>query len=93
MTFPELRARIDERIATDARLQGAACELHGDASQWTLNAQSVAFRADGSTGILAEYRSAGELVHSRIFAASPMSIARIVTTAAEHLTAYALHRM
>jgi hypothetical protein len=92
MTFPEIRASIDARIETEPRLQGSRRELEGESSIWRLNRQIVTISASGSTGILVEYLSDDRLVHSKIFAASPLSIERIVTTAAEHLTAYAFHR-
>jgi hypothetical protein len=92
MTFPEIRASIDARIEAEPRLQGSHCELEGENSIWTLNRQVVTISPSGSTGILVEYISDERLVHSKIFAASPLSIERIVTTAAEHLTAYAFHR-
>jgi hypothetical protein len=93
MTFPELRAMIDARLEADTRLEGSRCEMQGEASTWILNNESVALSAAGSTGILVEYLSNGRVVHSRIFAASPLSVERIGNSSAEHLTAYALHRM
>jgi hypothetical protein len=93
MTFPELRAMIDARLEADPRLEGSHNELLGDACTWYLNNESVMFTAAGSTGILVEYLSTGRIVHSRIFAMSPLSVDRIVNSSAEHLTAYVLHRM
>lgn len=93
MTFSELCALIDERIESDVRLSGAVHESDAETSRWTLNAQSVTIRAVGSTGLAVEYWNGESMVHSRTFAASPLMVDRIVTTIAEHLTAYALHRM
>ena len=93
MTFSELRAMIDSRLEGDARLDGSRRELHDESCTWTLNNEGVALSAAGSTGILVEYLRGGSVVHQRIFAASPLSVDRIVNTAAEHLTAYVLHRM
>lgn len=92
MTFPELRAMIDERLEAEPRLQGSRCEVHGEGSVWTRAKQVVAIGASGSTGILVEYLSDGQPVRTKIFALSPMSVERIVISSAEHLTCYAFHR-
>jgi hypothetical protein len=92
MTFPELRARVDEQLETEPRLQGSRRELFGENCVWTRGRESVAISASGTTGILVELMSSDRLVRSKIFALSPMMVERIVTTAAEHLTAYAFHR-
>jgi hypothetical protein len=92
MTFPEIRASIDERLETEPRLAGSRRELQDDMSVWTRDKQAVAIAPSGSTGILVEYRSEGRPVRRKIFAASPMSVDRIVVTSAEHLTDYAFHR-
>ena len=93
MTFSELRAMIDARLEGDPRLAGSRCEVSGEACTWSLNAESVSLSSSGSTGILVDYWSSDRIVHSRIFAASRLTVDRIANTAAEHLTAYALHRM
>jgi len=92
MTFPELRALIDEQIEAEPRLHGSRRELSGENCVWTLGRESIMISASGSTGVLVELMSGDRLVRSKIFALSPMMVARIVTTAAEHLTAYAFHR-
>ena len=92
MTFPEVRALVDEQLETEPRLQGARRELSGETCVWTRGREAVAISASGSTGILVELMSGDRLVRSKVFALSPMSVERIVTTAAEHLTAYAFHR-
>ncbi|HEV8020072.1 MAG TPA: hypothetical protein VGP41_02340 [Candidatus Lustribacter sp.] len=92
MTFAELRAEIDDRLAAEPRLQGGRRELEGEKSVWTRHGEIVTIGPSGTTGILVEYRTDGRLVHRKIFAASPMSIERIVITSAEHLTSYAFHR-
>jgi hypothetical protein len=43
----------------------------------------------GSTGIAVALLRGDSVVHERIFAASSMSITRIVRTITEHLTGYA----
>ena len=92
MTFPELRALVDEQLEAEPRLNGSRRELSGESCEWTRGRETVAISASGSTGVLVELLSGDRLVRSKIFALSPMSIERIVTTAAEHLTAYAFHR-
>jgi hypothetical protein len=92
MHFSELRAAIDERLGAEPRLHGSRCELQGQNSVWTRDNQVVVIGASGSTGILVEYLSDGSPVRSKIFAASPMSVDRIVISSAEHLTGYAFHR-
>jgi hypothetical protein len=92
MTFAELRAEIDDRLAAEPRLQGSRRELEDERSVWTRYGEIVTIGPSGTTGILVEYRTDGRLVHRKIFAASPMSVGRIVITAAEHLTSYAFHR-
>jgi hypothetical protein len=92
MTFPEIRASIDAGLEAEPRLQGSRCEEHGGRSVWTRNEQVVAIGASGSTGILVEYLSNGHPIRNKIFAASPMSVDRIVISSAEHLTGYAFHR-
>jgi hypothetical protein len=92
MTFPELRAMIDSRLEAEPRLDGSVRELRGDDCVWTRNDEGVAIRAQGSTGILLEYLSRGRVVHQRVYAASPLSIERVVNTCAEHLTGYIVHR-
>jgi hypothetical protein len=93
MTFGELLAAIDERLAAEPRLADAHREEDGvEHSTWTSNRESVSIGPSGTTGIVVHYRSDGRAVHSKIFALSPMSVDRIVTSAAEHLTRYAYHR-
>ncbi len=92
MTFPELRALVDEQLEAEPRLHGSVRELSGESCEWTRGREAVAISPSGSTGVLVELMSGDRLVRSKIFALSPMSISRIVTTVAEHLTAYAFHR-
>jgi hypothetical protein len=92
MTFPELRSAIDHRLAAEPRLEGSECELSGEVCTWTMGRESVVISSSGSTGIHVEYRSHGRLVRTKIFAASPLSVDRIVITSAEHLTGYVFHR-
>lgn len=92
MTFAELRAEIDERLAAEPRLQGSRRELDGEKSVWTRDREIVLIGPSGTTGILVELSTNGRVVRSKIFAASPMSVERIVITSAEHLTSYAFHR-
>jgi hypothetical protein len=90
MTFEELRAAVDERLESEPRLRGI--QHDPNAGLWMLNQETVVLSPSGSTGILVEYLSRDRLVRTKIFAASPMSVERIVTTSAEHLTSYVFHR-
>jgi hypothetical protein len=92
MTFADIRALIDASLASIPRLREGAHDVTGEASRWSLADQVVAIQPSGSTGILVEYLTNGRLAHKKVFAASPMSVDRIVHTAAEHLTAYTYHR-
>jgi hypothetical protein len=92
MTFAEIRALIDARLEAEPRLEGSRRELSGENCVWTRNGEVVAISAAGSTGILVEYLSDGRPIRSKVFAASPVSVERIVTSLAEHLTGYAFHR-
>jgi hypothetical protein len=92
MTFPEILAAIDERLAAEPRLAGAQRESSADGSTWTRNRESVAITTSGSTGLLVLYLSDGKIVRRKGFARSSMSVERIVTSSAEHLTGYAFHR-
>ena len=92
MTFPEILTSIDEQLAAELRLAGSHRESSTDGSTWTRNREGVAITASGTTGLLVAFLSDGEIVRSRVFARSPMSVERIVTSSAEHLTGYAFHR-
>lgn len=93
MTFGELLAAIDERLGAEPRLVEAHREENGgEHSTWVSNRESVSIGPSGATGIVVTYLSSGRVVRSKIFALSEMSVDRIVTTVAEHLTAYAFHR-
>lgn len=92
MTFAELRAAIDDRLAAEPRLQGSRREREGEKSVWTRDREIVAIGPSGTTGVIVEYITNGRVVRSKIFAASPMSVERIVITSAEHLTSYVFHR-
>jgi hypothetical protein len=92
MTFPELRALIEARLEAEPRLDGSVRELRGDECVWTRNDEGVAIRPEGSTGIVLEYLSRGQIVHKRVYAASPLSVERVANTCAEHLTGYTVHR-
>jgi hypothetical protein len=93
MTFGDLLAAIDDRLAAEPRLADAHREEDGvEHSTWTSNRESVSIGPSGTTGIVVHYRSDGRAVHTKIFAMSPMSVDRIVISAAEHLTRYAYHR-
>ncbi len=93
MTFRELLAAIDERLGAEPRLANAHREEDGiEHSTWSCNRESVTIAPAGTTGISVTYLSSGRSVRSKIFALSPISLDRIVITAAEHLTGYAFHR-
>jgi hypothetical protein len=93
MTLGEVLAEIDERLGAEPRLLAAHCEENGgEHSTWVSNRESVSIGPSGTTGIAVTCLSSGRVVRTKVFALSPMSVDRIVTTAAEHLTSYVFHR-
>jgi hypothetical protein len=88
MQFSELCAQIDARLDADAHLVNSQHSSESDESIWMLDRQTVTIRAAGSTGIEIVYGTGGRVIHSRTFAASPMSVTRIVRTISEHLLDY-----
>lgn len=93
MTFGELLAVIDDRLGSEPRLADAHREEAGfEHSTWTCDRESVSIGPSGTTGIAVTYLSSGRAVRSKVFALSPLSVDRVVITAAEHLTRYVFHR-
>jgi hypothetical protein len=88
MPFSDLCERIDARLDADAQLAGSQRISSPGESTWTMDRQTVTIRPAGSTGIELVYQTDGRAIHARTFAASPMSIPRIVRTITEHLLGY-----
>jgi hypothetical protein len=88
MPFPDLRENIDARLDADPQLAESQRTSSTGESTWTLDGQTVTIRPAGSTGIELIYQTDGRVIHRRTFAASPMSIPRIVRTITEHLMGY-----
>jgi hypothetical protein len=88
MPFSDLREQIDARLDADAQLANSQRMSSPTETDWTMDRQSVTIRAAGSTGIELVYLTDGRVIHARTFAASPMSIPRIVRTVTEHLLGY-----
>jgi hypothetical protein len=88
MHFSELCAQIDAGLDADAHLAHSEHTSEDLASQWTLERQIVTIQPAGSTGIEVAYATDGRVIHRRTFAASPMSVPRIVRTISEHLLGY-----
>ena len=89
MNFPSLFDLIDAELETSAQLQGSQRSHDADGRIWTKDAACAKIMPSGSTGITVALLRGDSLVQERIFAASSMSIARIVRTITEHLTGYA----
>ncbi len=88
MAFSDLCLLIDERLRAEthfAQIEHAASETE---HVWLFDDQAVRLRRSGSTGIEATYETANRPIHSRTFAASPLSVDRVVRTAIEHLNGY-----
>ena len=89
MNFPRLFDLIDAELETNAQLEGSQRTRDADGRVWTKDAAGAKIMPSGSTGIVVALLRADHVVHERIFAASSMSIARIVRTITEHLPGYA----
>jgi hypothetical protein len=89
MNFPSLLDLIDAELENNARLDGSQRTQDADGRVWTRSTAGAKIAPSGSTGITVSLLSSDRVVHERIFAASPMSIARIVRTISEHLMGYA----
>jgi hypothetical protein len=89
MNFPNLFDLIDAQLETSAQLKGSQRSEDADGRVWTKDAFCAKIMPAGSTGITVALLRADHVVHERIFAASSMSVPRIVRTITEHLTGYA----
>jgi hypothetical protein len=89
MNFPSLFDLIDAQLETNAQLEGSQRSQDADGRVWTKDAACAKITPSGSTGVTVALLSGDRIVHQRIFAASSMSIPRIVRTITEHLTGYA----
>ena len=88
MNFPSLFDLIDAELETNAQLAGSQRSQDADGRVWMKDTACAKITPSGTTGITVALLSADRLVHKRIFAASPMSVPRIVRTITEHLTGY-----
>jgi hypothetical protein len=89
MNTPNLLDLIDTALETNQLLEGSQRTEDAGGRVWTKDAAAAKITASGSTGITVALLSSDRVVHQRIFAASSMSVARIVRTITEHLTGYA----
>lgn len=89
MNFPSLFDLIDAQLEGNAQLDGSQRSQDADGRVWTKDAACAKIMPSGSTGVTVALLSGDRIVHERIFAASSMSIPRIVRTITEHLTGYA----
>jgi hypothetical protein len=88
MSFSDVCALIDAQLDADSRFTHAEHVASPDESMWALGREVVTIRPQGTTGITLTYTSDERVIHTRTFAASTMSVDRIVRTATEHLTGY-----
>ncbi|HEY5349267.1 MAG TPA: hypothetical protein VIJ64_06035 [Candidatus Lustribacter sp.] len=88
MNLPNLFDLIDAELETNARLAGSQRSLDADGRMWTKDTAGAKITPSGTTGIAVALLLRDRIVHERIFAASPMSVGRIVRTITEHLTGY-----
>jgi hypothetical protein len=88
MNFPSLFDLIDAELETNVRLAGSQHLEQDDARLWMRDAVAARVSPSGTTGITVALLSGERVVHERIFAASPLSVSRIVRTITEHLTGY-----
>lgn len=89
MQFSDMLARIDEQLENEERLRDYVSESLPETGQWSRGSEAAEIHPSTSTGILLRLASKGQVIHERIFAASEMSISRIVRAITEHLTGYA----
>jgi hypothetical protein len=89
MNFPSLFDQIDAELETNAQLEGSLRSHDADGRVWTKDTACAKIAPSGSTGITVALLRGDNVVHERIFAASSMSVQRIVRTITEHLTGYA----
>jgi hypothetical protein len=88
MEFLDFCDALDVQLRAGSDMHDSERTHTADDDVWTLDGQAVHVRAAGSTGIHVSYGTAGRIIHERTFAASPLSIGRIVRTMTEHLTGY-----
>ena len=89
MNHPSLFDLIDAELKTNVQLEGSQRSEDADGRVWAKDAAAAKIAPAGTTGITVMLLSRDRIVHERTFAASPLSIARIVRTITEHLTGYA----
>jgi hypothetical protein len=89
--FSELVALIEEQLTVERRVGDYASETGADIGHWSRGAEAAEVRPSTSTGILLRLFSSGLVIHERIYAASPMSVPRMVRSITEHLTGYAAY--
>jgi hypothetical protein len=88
MNFASLFDLIDSQLETNVQLAGSQRAHDADGRMWTKDEAVAKVMPSGTTGITVALLSGERLVHERIFAASPLSVGRIVRTISEHLTGY-----
>jgi hypothetical protein len=88
MNVLSLFDQIATELQANSQLDGSQYAQDADGYAWTRNTAGAKITPSGSTGIVVALLSSDRVVHQRIFAASPMSVARIVRTITEHLTGY-----
>lgn len=88
MEFSDFCDAFDAQLHADNDLRASERTRADDEDIWVLAEQAVRVRPAGSTGIHVAYETGGRIIHERTFAASPLSIGRIVRTMTEHLTGY-----
>ena len=89
MNFASLFDLIDAQLKTNSQLAGSHSSEADDERVWMRDAVAARVTPSGTTGIAVALLSGERVVHERIFAASPLSVTRIVRTITEHLTGYA----
>lgn len=89
--FYELVALIDEQLTAEQRVRDYVSESGTEIGHWSRDSESAEVRPSTSTGILLRLFSNGLVIHERIYAASPMSVPRMVRSITEHLTGYAAY--
>ena len=89
MQFSDILVQIDEQLGTEKRLGDFVSDLEASGAQWSRGNESAEVQPSTSTGVKLRLASRGVVIHERIYAASGMSVPRIVRSITEHLTGYA----
>jgi hypothetical protein len=79
---------LDVRLQNEPKTRDVQRAHHEVAGVWMLDEYRADVSPAGATGLELRLSSHGRVIHERIFARSPASMARIAQSIVEHLTGY-----